>query len=137
VARIVVIGGGFGGLAAAIRVQAQGHQVTLLEKLERVGGRAGQIREAGFTFDTGPSIITAPHLLESLWQAAGRRLHDDVDLVPLHPYYRIEFADGERFDYGDATLAEREVARCGGGGDRDAGRPRQRRAAAGRREGAG
>src|ERR671933_345448 len=87
---VVVVGAGFGGLAAAIRLQAAGHQVTLLEKRSEVGGRAGQLKLDGYIFDTGPSIITAPHLLEDLY------------LVPLRPYYRICFADGRRFDYGGA-----------------------------------
>ena len=65
-----------------------------------MGGRAGQLRVDGYTFDTGPSIITAPHLLHDLWASAGSRLDDDVDLVPLTPYYRIRFADGRAFDYG-------------------------------------
>jgi len=97
---IVVVGGGFGGLAAAIRLQAAGHQVTVIEKRSRLGGRAGQLTLDGYTFDTGPSIITAPHLLADLWSSAGARLQDDVDLLPLSPYYRIAFADGRHFDYG-------------------------------------
>jgi phytoene desaturase len=100
--QVVVVGAGFGGLAAAIRLQANGHQVTLVEKRSQVGGRAGQLKLDGFTFDTGPSIITAPHLLDDLWASAGATLQDDVDLVPLAPYYRIAFADGRRFDYGGA-----------------------------------
>jgi phytoene desaturase len=100
--QVVVVGAGFGGLAAAIRLQAAGHQVTLVEKRSQVGGRAGQLTLDGYTFDTGPSIITAPHLLEELWASAGAHLQDDVQLVPLAPYYRIAFADGRHFDYGGA-----------------------------------
>jgi phytoene desaturase len=99
-ASIVVVGAGLGGLATAIRLQSAGHDVTLLEKRAQVGGRAGQLRVDGYTFDTGPSIITAPHLLRELWTSAGGRLDDDVDLVPLSPYYRIRFSDGRDFDYG-------------------------------------
>jgi phytoene desaturase len=99
-APIVVVGAGLGGLAAAIRLQASGHQVSLLEKRAQVGGRAGQLTIDGYTFDTGPSIITAPHLLHDLWASAHARLEDDVDLVPLTPYYRIVFANGRTFDYG-------------------------------------
>jgi phytoene desaturase len=99
-ARIVVVGAGVGGLAAAIRLQAQGHQVTLVEKRAQVGGRAAQLKAGGFTFDMGPSIITAPHLLRDLWSSAGGHLDHDVDLVPLTPFYRIYFADGQHFDYG-------------------------------------
>ena len=98
--RIVVVGAGLGGLAAAIRLQAAGHQVTLLEKRAQLGGRAAQLKAGGYTFDMGPSIITAPHLLHDLWSSAGARLDDDVELMPLTPYYRIYFADGRYFDYG-------------------------------------
>src|ERR1700694_739913 len=87
--KAIVIGGGFGGLAAAIRLQAAGHAVTLVEAREHLGGRAYQLKEDGFTFDMGPTLITAPHLLEHLWAAAGRSLQDDVTLVPLSPFYRI------------------------------------------------
>lgn len=100
--RIVVVGAGLGGLAAAIRLQAAGHSVTLLEKRAQLGGRAAQLKAAGYTFDMGPSIITAPHLLRDLWASASARLEDDVELVPLSPYYRIYFADGRHFDYGGA-----------------------------------
>src|SRR5689334_22085116 len=79
----IVIGGGFGGLATAIRLQAAGSAVTLVEALERLGGRAYQLKQDGFTFDMGPSLITAPHLLEDLWKAAGRSFQEDLSLVPL------------------------------------------------------
>ena len=98
--RAIVIGGGFGGLAAAIRLQAAGRQVTLVESATQLGGRAGQIEDSGYTFDMGPTIITAPHLLEDLWSAAGRDLHADVDLMPLRPYYQIRFRDGTSVEYG-------------------------------------
>jgi phytoene desaturase len=100
--RLVVVGAGLGGLAAAIRLQAAGHAVTLVEKRAQPGGRAGQLRAGGYTFDTGPSILTAPHLLRELWSSAGARLEDDVELVPITPYYRIYFAEGRHFDYGGA-----------------------------------
>lgn len=106
--RIVVVGAGFGGLAAAIRLQAAGHRVTLLEKRSQLGGRAGQLTVDDYTFDTGPTIMTAPQLLEDLWHGAGARLHDDVELIPLQPYYRVYFADGRHFDYG-GTPAEVEA----------------------------
>src|SRR5579859_7603492 len=92
--RAIVIGGGFGGLAAAIRLQASGHAVTIVEARENLGGRAYQLKEDGFTFDMGPTLITAPHLLEDLWAAAGRSLKEDVPIVPLSPFYRIYFRDG-------------------------------------------
>jgi len=95
----VVIGSGFGGLALAIRLQAAGLRVTLLEKREKIGGRAYQLKDRGYTFDMGPSLITAPHIVDSVFQAAGRRLGDYVDLVPLDPYYRVYFHDGSHLDY--------------------------------------
>src|SRR5579859_4924446 len=108
----LVIGGGFGGLATAIRLQASGHAVTIVEARENLGGRAYQLKEDGFTFDMGPTLITAPHLLEDLWAAAGRSLKEDVPIVPLSPFYRIYFRDGRSFDYwGTAAEDEAEIAK--------------------------
>nr|UOZ96808.1 Phytoene desaturase (neurosporene-forming) [Cupriavidus sp.] len=113
----VVIGSGFGGLAAALRLRVKGYQVTVLERLEGLGGRAFVHRQDGFTFDAGPTIITAPFLLEELWALCGRRFADDVDLRPMTPFYRIRFHDGSHFDYFGETQAMRaEVARVGGAG---------------------
>ncbi len=110
--RAVVIGSGFGGLAAAVRMAVKGWQVTVLEKLDAPGGRAYVHRQDGYTFDAGPTIVTAPFMLEELWTLAGRRMADDVDLRPLDPFYRIRFDDGTWFDYsGDAEHMRREVAR--------------------------
>ncbi len=110
--RVVVIGSGFGGLASAIRLQAAGHEVTLIEAREQLGGRASQLREAGYTFDMGPSLITAPHLLRDLWQSAGSDFDSEIDLVRLDPFYRIYFRDGAHFDYGRGVEEdEAEVAR--------------------------
>src|SRR5512137_1886826 len=78
--RAVVIGAGFGGLAAAIRLGARGFDVTVLDRLDQPGGRASVFRQDGFTFDAGPTIVTAPFLLEELWSLCGRRLADDVTL---------------------------------------------------------
>ena len=108
----VVIGSGFGGLAAAVRLGARGYRVTVLEKLDQPGGRARVHRQDGFTFDAGPTIVTAPFLFEELWALAGRRLADDVELRPVSPFYRIRFDDGTSFDYsGDAAAMRAEVAR--------------------------
>ena len=108
----VVIGSGFGGLAAAIRLGARGYAVTVLEKLDGPGGRAYVFRQDGFTFDAGPTIITAPFLLEELWALCGRKLSDDVDLRPLSPFYKIRFHDGEVFEcYGDRERMVEQVAR--------------------------
>jgi phytoene desaturase len=102
----VVIGSGLGGLATAIRLQAAGHRVTVLEAQAGIGGRAGQIREAGFVFDLGPTIITAVHLLTSLWQSAGKQLPDYVDLIQMQPHYEIRFRDGISIAYGGQGNAE-------------------------------
>lgn len=108
----VVIGSGFGGLAAAVRLGARGFRVTVVEKLDAPGGRAYVRHRDGFTFDSGPTVITAPQLFEELWQLCGRRLEDDVDMRPVTPFYRIRFHDGEVFDYtGDGEAMKREVAR--------------------------
>jgi len=111
-ARAVVIGSGLGGLAAAVRLGARGYRVTVLEKLDAPGGRAQQFAQDGFTFDAGPTIVTAPFLLEELWALCGRRLRDDVELRALSPFYRIRFHDGEHFDYsGDHEAMKAQVAR--------------------------
>ena len=96
--RIVIIGSGFGGLAAAIRLAARGHQVTVVEKRDRPGGRAYVYRQDGFTFDGGPTVITAPWLITELFTLAGRRAEDELTLVPIDPFYRIFFPDGMHFD---------------------------------------
>jgi phytoene desaturase len=112
----VVVGAGFGGLAAAVRLGARGYRVTVLERLDAPGGRAYVHRQDGFTFDAGPTIVTAPFLFEELWALAGRRLADDVRLVPLAPFYRVRFHDGETFDCsGDPAAMRAEVARLAPG----------------------
>ncbi len=111
-ASAVVIGSGFGGLAAAIRLSVRGWRVQVLERLPTPGGRARVHEQDGFRFDAGPTIITVPQFFEELWQLAGRRLSDDVKLASLDPYYRIRFDDGRWFDYsGDQDLMRAEVAR--------------------------
>ena len=108
----IVIGSGVGGLAAAIRLRVRGYRVTVLEKLDAPGGRAYVHRQDGFTFDAGPTIITAPFLFEELWTLCGRRMADDIDLRPMQPYYRVRFDDGSWFDYrGEAQAMRAEVAR--------------------------
>ena len=97
--RIVVIGSGFGGLAAAIRLQAQGHDVTIVEKLDKAGGRAYVFEQDGFTFDAGPTIITAPWLIDELFALTGRKTEDYLKLVLLDPFYNIRFEDGSVFHY--------------------------------------
>ncbi len=99
--KVVVIGAGFGGLAAAVRLQSQGFQVTLLEKNEMVGGHAFQLKKQGYTFDMGPSLITAPEIIQKVFAAAGKDMTDYLDLEKLDPFYRIYFHDGSHIDYTD------------------------------------
>lgn len=108
----LVVGAGFGGLAAAIRLSAMGYRVQVLEKLDGPGGRAYVRRQDGFTFDGGPTIITVPFLFEELWQLCGRKFSDDIDLRLMDPFYRVRFDDGTHFDYsGDPERMRAEVAR--------------------------
>jgi phytoene desaturase len=108
----VVIGSGFGGLAAAIRLGAKGYRVTVVEKRDQPGGRALVHRQDGFTFDAGPTIITAPFLFEELWATAGRRFSDDVKLHALDPFYTIRFDDGDTFTCcPDPARMRAEIAR--------------------------
>src|SRR5664279_2600096 len=108
----IVIGSGFGGLAAAVRLGARGYRVTVLERLDAPGGRASVFRQDGFCFDAGPTIVTAPFLFEELWSLCGRRLSDDVTLRSLAPFYRLRFADGSVLDWsGDAAAMRAMVAR--------------------------
>lgn len=95
----VVIGAGLGGLASAIRLRARGHCVTVLEATDQPGGRASVFRRDGFTFDAGPTVVTAPYLLHELFALAGRDSRDYFELVPVDPFYRVEFGDGSHFDY--------------------------------------
>jgi phytoene desaturase len=106
--RAAVIGSGFGGLAAACRLQALGVRTTLFEARDQPGGRAYVYRDAGFTFDAGPTVITAPECLEEVFAAGGKRLADYVELLPVTPLYRLVWPDGVRFDYvrDEAALLE-------------------------------
>lgn len=103
---VAVIGSGFGGLAVAIRLQAAGFKTVMFERRDLPGGRAYVYRDRGFTFDAGPTVITAPVCLEELFSVAGRSMEDYVKLVPLTPFYRLFWEDGYRFDYSSdaATL---------------------------------
>ena len=101
--RIVVIGSGFGGLAAAVRLADRGHQVTLIDKRDRPGGRAYVYEQDGFTFDGGPTVITAPWMITELFELAGRKPDDYVTMVPIDPFYRIFFPDCAHFDYSGDT----------------------------------
>ena len=108
----IIIGSGFGGLAAAIRLGARGYRVTVLEKLDAPGGRAYVYKQDGFTFDAGPTIITAPYLFEDLWKVAGARMQDDIDLRVMDPFYLIRFDDGAVLRcMADLAAMREEVAR--------------------------
>lgn len=98
-AKAAVIGSGFGGLALAIRLQSAGIQTTIFEKRDLPGGRAYVYKDQGFTFDAGPTVITAPHCLEELFELSGRKLSDYVELIPVTPLYRLFWEDGYQFDY--------------------------------------
>ncbi|MDZ4743241.1 MAG: phytoene desaturase [Verrucomicrobiota bacterium] len=98
-AKAVVIGSGFGGIAAAIRLQAKGYQTTLLEMRDKPGGRAYVYQQDGFTFDAGPTIITAPFLIDELFEFGGKKTTDYINIVPCDPFYRIVFHDGKVFNY--------------------------------------
>ena len=108
----LVVGAGFGGIAAALRLRAKGYSVTVLDRCAAIGGRAQVFERNGFRHDAGPTVITAPFLFEELFALFGEKFSDHVKLVPLTPWYRFHFADNDTFDYG-GTLAETltEIAR--------------------------
>ena len=107
--RVVVIGAGLGGLATALRLQGQGCDVTVVEQRPRPGGRAYQLRDAGFTWDTGPSLLTMPWVLEETFAAGGLDLHAEVALRRLDPMYRIRWAgEARHFDFCDDPARLRE-----------------------------
>jgi phytoene desaturase len=107
-----VIGAGFGGLALAIRLQSAGIATTVIEGRDRPGGRAYVWERDGFTFDAGPTVITDPACLEELWGLSGQRLADDVTLMPVSPFYRLNWPDGTSFDYSNDEPALRaEIAK--------------------------
>jgi len=108
----VVIGAGLGGIAAAIRLRARGYRVTLVEANEQLGGRASTWNVDGYTFDAGPTVITASYLIDELFELVGRRREDYVELVTIDPFYRVEFSDGSTFDYvGDEERLLEQVRR--------------------------
>jgi len=110
--RACVIGAGFGGLALAIRLQSAGIATTVIEARDKPGGRAYYWERDGFTFDAGPTVITDPACLEELWALTGHRLADDVDLMPVMPFYRLNWPDGTNFDYSnDNATLRTEIAK--------------------------
>lgn len=101
--RAAVIGSGFGGLAVAVRLQHAGFETTVFEARDRPGGRAYVYEQDGFTFDGGPTVITAPHVFEELFSEAGRSLGDYAELMRVEPFYRLHWEDGASFDYNGDT----------------------------------
>lgn len=107
--RATIIGAGFGGLAAALRMRAKGYDVTVVERGGEPGGRAQVFEKGGYRHDAGPTVITAPFLFRELFELFDKNLDDYVEFVPLDPWYRFRFPDGDTFDYGgtlEKTLAE-------------------------------
>jgi phytoene desaturase len=110
--RAAVVGSGFGGLAAAIRMQTAGISTVLFEARDKPGGRAYVYEQDGFVFDAGPTVITAPQTLSELFELSGRRMSDYVELLPVTPFYRLAWDDGDTFDYaGDGDAMVRQIAR--------------------------
>ena len=108
----IVIGSGFGGLALAIRLQSAGVATTVVEARDRPGGRAYVWKRNGYSFDAGPTVITDPSCLEELWGLSGSAMADDVTLLPIHPFYRLLWNDGTRFDYSnDEAGLNAEIAK--------------------------
>ena len=108
--KTTIIGSGFGGLAAALRLKAKGHKVTLVEKHPDLGGRARVFKKDQFIYDGGPTVITAPYLFEELFSLFNKNISDYVEIVPLDLWYRFVFSNGDTFDYnGDAKSMEEQV----------------------------
>ena len=106
----IVIGSGFGGIAAALRLKAKNHHVTLIEKHQDLGGRARVFKKNGFTFDGGPTVITAPYLIEELFKLFNKKPEDYIELTPLKTWYQFIFEDGEKFDYsGDENKMKEQI----------------------------
>ncbi len=97
--KVIVIGSGFGGLSAAARLAAKGYQVDVFEKLDKPGGRAYAMQKDGYTFDSGPTVITAPFLFDEIFDLAGRKREDYVDFISIEPFYRIFDHQGRYFEY--------------------------------------
>lgn len=97
--KVAVVGSGFGGLAAAIRLQAQGFATTIYENRDKPGGRAYRYEIDGFKFDAGPTVVTVPDCIEELFELSGKNMKDYVELMPVEPFYRLYWEDGTVFDY--------------------------------------
>ncbi len=110
--KAVIIGAGFGGLALALRLQSAGIATTIVEGRDLPGGRAYVWRKEGYTFDAGPTVITDPDCLAQLWRLSGHDMADDVTLLPVSPFYRLNWPDGTNFDYSnDDPALNAEIAK--------------------------
>ena len=108
--KVIVVGSGFGGLASALRLRAKGYEVTLVEKHPDLGGRARVFKKGNFIYDGGPTVITAPYLIEELFSLYNKKISDYVKIVPLDLWYRFVFSDGDTFDYsGNEKSMEKEI----------------------------
>ena len=106
----VVIGAGFGGIAAALRLRAKKHEVTIIEKHNDLGGRARVFKKNGFTFDAGPTVISAPYLINELFELFNKNPKDYFNITPLNTWYRFVFEDGMKFDYsGNEELMKKQI----------------------------
>ena len=107
----IVIGSGFGGISAALRLRAKGHEVTLIEKQNDLGGRARIFRKNGFSFDAGPTVITAPYLIYELFELFGKDPKDYLNIKPLDIWYQFVFEDGTKFNYsGNEEEMEKQIS---------------------------
>ena len=113
--RVVIVGAGLGGLACALHLAGAGREVTVLERAAVPGGRAGRLSVDGYEFDTGPTVLTMPELIDEALGAVGERLADRLDLAPVDPAYRAHFPDGSTLDVlADTVRMAGEVSRvCG------------------------
>ena len=114
--RVLIVGAGLSGLSAALRLAGAGHEVTILERESVPGGRNGLLKKSGYSFDTGPTVLTMPSLIEDALNCVGERLEDWLELMPLSPLYRAFYADGSTLDvHADTAKMEDEIARVIGG----------------------
>ena len=110
--KLIVVGSGFGGIAAALRMRAKGYEVTLLEKQADLGGRARVFTKDGFTYDAGPTVVTAPYLFNELFSLFKKNIEDYVKIVPLDLWYRFVFNDGSVFNYsGNENEMESQISK--------------------------
>lgn len=110
--RAAVIGSGFGGLGVAVRLQRMGFETTIFEARDKPGGRAYVYEDSGHIFDAGPTVVTAPHCFDELFEADGRKTSDYVELLPVSPFYRLLWSDGDWFDYvGESSVMEDQIRR--------------------------